>query len=278
MNQSKRIIHRWAWQALWIIPLAGLFLFLISSHSFMAVGSGSMKPTLQVGDLILIHCTSPDKLQVGDIIDYRVSSTFRKLYNYPLTICHRIVRIEQTSNGLAFRTKGDNAPEDPFMVMAQDVIGTESKTIRYLGYPIMFIQSRQCIYLLAGLLLLVLLYKKGNQITKGAQKLRGSVFGVSPIELSNFQKEQQQQMQNMTDHVTRSMDKFSSAMSEYAKHIESHTAAVQSLAQAARHLEMILSEHEVKSSRERPLPKQTANPKDSEPKTYTDVLFKQLKR
>ena len=65
---------------------------------------------------------------------------------------------------------------------------------------------------LAGMLLLLLLYKKGDQITKGAKKLRGTVFGVSSAELNNFQKEQQQQMQNMTDQVTKSMDKFSTAM------------------------------------------------------------------
>ena len=278
MNQSKGIISRWARQALWIIPLAGLFLFLFSSHSFMAIGSGSMKPVLQVGDLVLIHSTSPDKLQVGDIIDYRVSSTFMKLYNYPPTICHRIVRIEQTSNGLAFRTKGDNTSEDPFIIMSKDVTGKETGIIRYLGYPIMFIRSRQFIYLVASLLLLILLYTKGSQITKGAQKFRGSVFGLSSTELSNFQKEQQQQMRNMTDHVTVSMDKFSTAISEYAKHLESHTTAVQSLAQAARHLEMILAEHEVKSSVDSPISKQKANIKDAELKTYSDTFFRQSKR
>ena len=278
MNQSKGIISRWARQALWIIPLAGLFLFLFSSHSFMAVGSGSMKPVLQVGDLVLIHSTSPDKLQVGDIIDYRVSSTFMKLYNYPPTICHRIVRIEQISNGVAFRTKGDNTSEDPFIIMSKDVTGKETGIIRYLGYPVMFIRSRQFIYLVAGLLLLILLYTKGSQITKGAQKFRGSVFGLSSTELSNFQKEQQQQMRNMTDHVTVSMDKFSTAMSEYAKHLESHTAAVQSPAQAARHLEMILAQNEVKSSEDRPISQQKANIKDAELKTYSDTFFRQSKR
>jgi signal peptidase I len=278
MNQSKGIISSWARQALWIIPLAGLFLFLFSSHSFMAVGSGSMKPVLQVGDLVLIHSISPDKLQVGDIIDYRVSSTFRKLYNYPPTICHRIVRIEQTSNGVAFRTKGDNTSEDPFIIMSKDVTGKETGIIRYLGFPVMFIRSRQFIYLVAGLLLLILLYAKGSQIAKGAQKFRGSVFGLSSTEISNFQKEQQQQMRNMTDHVTVSMDKFSTAMSEYAKHLESHTTAVQSLALAARHLEMILAQHEVKSSEDRPISQQKANIKDAELKTYSDTFFRQSKR
>ena len=79
MNLFKGIISRWAKHALWVILLAALFLFLISSHLLMAVGSGSMKPTLQVGDLILTRSVSPDQLRVGDIIDYRVPSTFQNI-------------------------------------------------------------------------------------------------------------------------------------------------------------------------------------------------------
>ena len=85
-------------------------------------------------------------------------------------------------------------------------------------------------------------------------------------------------MRNMTDHVTVSMDKFSTAMSEYAKHLESHTAAVQSPAQAARHLEMILAQNAVKSSEDRPISQQKANIKDAELKTYSDTFFRQSKR
>jgi len=274
MNQSKGIICRWAKHSLWIIPLAGLLLYLNLSHSFMAIGSESMLPTLQVGDLIFTHVISPDKLQVGDIVDFKVPYVFQKLYNYPPTICHRIISIEQTSKGPAFRTKGDNTSEDPFLHMPQDVVGIETRAIRYLGYPVMFVQSRQCLYLMTGLLILFFLYKKGENFTKGAQKLRGSVFGASTVDLNNFQKEQQQQMQNMTDHVTQSMDMFSAAMTEYAKHLESHTAAVQSLAQAARHLEMNISEIEANSQRKRPVPGQESDKMDSESKSRALVLSK----
>lgn len=271
MNDFKGILSRWGKRALWIIPLVGLLLFVISSHSFMVVGSESMKPTLQVGDLILTHKTSMDNLQVGDIIDYRVPSTFMKLYNYPPTICHRIVSLENTSNGLAFRTKGDNTSLDPFLVMPEDVIGKEVGTIRYLGYPVLFVQRWQGICMLAGILLLLLLYNKGDQLAKGAKKVRGTVFGVSSAELNSFQQEQHTQMQNMTDQVNTSMDRFSKAIAEYAKHLESHTSAVQSLAQAARHLETILAEHETKNGPP-PAPSPEANAGDSTPKTKVDAL------
>ena len=78
-------------------------------------------------------------------------------------------------------------------------------------------------------------------------------------------------MQNMTDQVNTSMDRFSKAIAEYAKHLESHTSAVQSLAQAARHLETILAEHETKDGPP-PAPSPEANAGDSTPKTKVDAL------
>ena len=239
----------------------------------MVIGSGSMAPTLKVGDMVLIHSTPAEQLKVGDVIDYNVPSVFRKLYSYPATICHRIIKVEQTSNGLEFRTKGDATAQDPFLVMPEDVIGKETSAIPYVGYPIMFIQSRNGIILLGGMILLILFYRKGDDITKGAQKVRGTVFGVSTSEFNFFQKEQQQQMREMNQHVTFSMDKFSTAMAEYAKHLESHTTAVKSLAQAAVHLDAVVS------SGARPLPWQGPNAGVSvASRADTDILLRQLDR
>jgi hypothetical protein len=99
------------------------------------------------------------------------------------------------------------------------------------------------------------------------------VFGVSTSEFNFFQKEQQQQMREMNQHVTFSMDKFSTAMAEYAKHLESHTTAVKSLAQAAVHLDAVVS------SGARPLPWQGPNAGVSvASRADTDILLRQLDR
>ena len=247
MKKSKGRLLRWAIQAAWIIPLVGLIIFLNASHSFMAIGSGSMKPQLQVGDLVIITPTPTNELKVGDIVDYIVPITFRKMYGYPASVCHRIISIEQTANGLAFRMKGDNTSQDPFNVFPGDVRGKQTGKIRYVGFLVMFAQSKPGLYLLVGLFIISSLYNNSDQITKGSKKVRAAVFGASSAELSNFQKEQQEQMRTMTGHVTTSMDQFSAAMAEYAKHLESHTAAVKSLAQAAQHLELVVTRQEANS-------------------------------
>jgi len=269
----KKYASRLARQALWILPLAGLFIFISTSHSFMVIASGSMKPTLKVGDMVLIDSTTAEQRKVGDIIDYKVPSTFQKLYGYPASICHRIINIQQTTDGLAFRTKGDATNQDPFLVVPENVIGKETSAIPYVGYPIAFVESRSGIIMVGGLILLILFYKKGDNITQGAQKFRGVVFGVSTSEFNFFQKEQQQQMREMNQHVTVSMDKFSTAMAEYAKHLESHTTAVKSLARAAVHLDAVVS------GGTRPLPWQGPNAGVSvASRTDTDVLLSQLDR
>lgn len=74
----------------------------ISGYAVLEVVSGSMEPTIHVGDLIIIH-TNEEKYKVGDIITfYDVDGSF---------VTHRIISIE---NGQMI-TQGDNnnSPDSP---------------------------------------------------------------------------------------------------------------------------------------------------------------------
>jgi len=74
----------------------------ISGYAVLEVVSGSMEPTIHVGDLIIIH-TNEEKYEVGDIITfYDVDGSF---------VTHRIISIE---NGQMI-TQGDNnnSPDSP---------------------------------------------------------------------------------------------------------------------------------------------------------------------
>jgi signal peptidase len=231
-------------QAFWIILLASLFLYLNASPPFLAIASGSMEPTLSRGDMIFSSPVNPDEIQVGDIVVYRVAPTFQEQYGYPTSVCHRVVKIENSKGQLYFRTKGDATGEDPFKVNPDQIIGKESNSIPYLGYLIMFPQSRQGWVFLGGLLILILVYCNSAAIISNGKKVRQALTGVSASEFTHSQASLEQKMGLMSDQVAQSMNGFTQAMSEYAKHIASHTSAIQSLALAAKHMETILAKHE----------------------------------
>ena len=258
-KKIKRVHLTWVKRALWIFLVAGLFLYLNASPPILAIASSSMEPTLTRGDLIVISRVSPAAIQEGDVIVYKVPLSFQQKYGYPPSICHRVVRIQNTDGELAFRTKGDSTGQDPFLVLPEQVVGKESKSISFLGYLVMFPQSRQGWFFLGGLIVLLIIYWNSSLLLKGIKGFRSSLTGVSASEFAKSQSDLEQKMNLMSDQVAASMNNFSAAMSEYARHIASHTSAIQSLAHVAQHMETVLVKiEESKASNSPPVMNQPA--------------------
>jgi len=90
------------------------------------VASGSMRPTMEVGDISIVISTNPSNIQVGDIIQYWQGEEMN---------LHRVVEIRQTESGLQFITKGDanNVPDsDP--VSADQIRGKLIFSIPKVGW------------------------------------------------------------------------------------------------------------------------------------------------
>jgi len=75
------------------------------------IASGSMRPTLEVGDIAVTVQTRPENIKVGDIIQY-----WRQGETAP--IIHRVIQIERAGGITYIVTKGDanNAPDEPITV------------------------------------------------------------------------------------------------------------------------------------------------------------------
>jgi len=97
------------------------------------ISSGSMTPTLQVGDVIVTVETSPNNIKIGDIIQYSGENEI---------IAHRVVDIKQQGSTQYFITKGDdnNAP-DPDPVSPSQVIGKTVFTIPKLGWASIILKT-----------------------------------------------------------------------------------------------------------------------------------------
>lgn len=91
------------------------------------VASGSMEPKMYAGDVVIIAKVPADKIEMGDIIQFRVPSE--------VTVMHRVIEIQETEGGKVFITKGDaNDKPDSEPVLPENVVGKAVLTIPKIGW------------------------------------------------------------------------------------------------------------------------------------------------
>lgn len=102
----------------------------------LAVGSESMSPNVNLGDVVIVEKVSLKNLNTlkkGDILVYKHDDK---------TIVHRIAAISKINNKYIFRTKGDhNESSDNYDISEKDVIGKVDVKISYIGYPVVWINK-----------------------------------------------------------------------------------------------------------------------------------------
>ena len=126
----------------YIIALLMVFFVALISGFFkyhlVVVGSGSMTPTIEKGDGIIVKKLSKEeakKLQVGQILVFK---------NSGLILVHRITKLTENEKGeLCFRTKGDfNDSEDVFITHVDDVVGITDFKIPKIGLPTVWLKEQ----------------------------------------------------------------------------------------------------------------------------------------
>ncbi len=102
----------------------------------LSIGSGSMESEIEVGDVVIVKKLSEKeilKLEVGEILVFKQKN---------IVVVHRIVEIDNTNNELRIITKGDNNEEnDNWIVTNEDIIGTTSFKIKYIGLPTIWLNE-----------------------------------------------------------------------------------------------------------------------------------------
>lgn len=115
---------------IWIFVTALLatpnLLYTQSGIGFSSVSSGSMKPVMNAGEVLLTKNVRASTLKVGDIINVynQVAGTHYS---------HRIVAIHASGSGIEFVTKGDaNSANDAISLL---VLPTDAVHKEYLIFP-----------------------------------------------------------------------------------------------------------------------------------------------
>jgi signal peptidase len=126
---------------------------LNTPYPALAVASGSMLPTLNVGDLIVVQGTPPQQINAqymtGDIV------VFRDPYGPDKLIVHRAVRKELRDGLYWFYTHGDNNPTGEEIFSEGFLVGKVVGRVPYVGNFSLFTQSLGDSYLLVVLIIII---------------------------------------------------------------------------------------------------------------------------
>jgi signal peptidase len=119
---------------------------LVGAEASYVVTSDSMSPAIDAGDFVVVGPADADALSPGTVVSYRPVGEERS------TVTHRIIGVQETSDGLRYRTKGDaNEEADRTLVAPSRVVGTVWVTLPLAGHLVAFAGTD------LGLLLLVIL-------------------------------------------------------------------------------------------------------------------------
>lgn len=111
------------------------------------VQTGSMIPTYQVGDVILVKEVNPDTIQIGDDVTYQGKVGSMK----GMLVTHRVIDIEEVDGKRVFHTKGiANNSEDP--VVSEEQINGVVQTKMYILSLICMLLNNKYVFYFCGIL------------------------------------------------------------------------------------------------------------------------------
>lgn len=115
--------------AVYVGLLSGLFKYYL-----MAIGSGSMAPSMEVGDMILVEKTEDyPEIDEGEVLVFRHAN---------MVMVHRVVGRAERAGNYYFKTQGDaNESVDGWEVSQGDVIGVAKGKIVAFGYPTLWLNE-----------------------------------------------------------------------------------------------------------------------------------------
>jgi signal peptidase I len=101
---------------------------------FTVVDSGSMRPTLNPGDVVLLRSERPSALADGQIVAFHPPGESH------VTVVHRVASIDRAPSGIIIRTKGDanNARDTWRARVAGATVWRASLTIPWAGYLVVW--------------------------------------------------------------------------------------------------------------------------------------------
>lgn len=144
-------------------------------YRYYDVLTGSMEPTYNVGDLILVKVTDPSEIQVGDTVTFNPGSTDDSYLTHRVT--QKLENYMGTGN-VCFKTKGDaNETEDPFVIDGSRMIGIVKMKIPFVGYLVRFVQYNYII-----IIILIVLFSVFFTLLKKLTEISAEIKAIEKAE------------------------------------------------------------------------------------------------
>lgn len=119
----------------------------IFGYKALVISSGSMEPTLNIGDIVIIKETKQEQISKGNIITFRKDG-----YN----ITHRINDIIEKDGEKYYQTKGDkNTTNDADLVKYEEIEGVYVFKIDKIGSIITYAQNTTTIIIIICVIYLI---------------------------------------------------------------------------------------------------------------------------
>lgn len=136
---------------------------LFGIKNFVIV-SGSMEPTIHIGDAILVKEVPQEEIQINDIISFQDGETITT---------HRVIGIEEKNGIKRYRTKGDNNNvEDKGSITYHQIEGKYQFKIEGFGFITKLVQNKFVLLLLLVLVILSIIVsiKRNNKKQERKEK------------------------------------------------------------------------------------------------------------
>lgn len=145
------------------VVAVGLRVILNNYYQSYVVASGSMVPTLNINDFVIVSKITPfSKLKVGDIIVFKSVGSLipHELHE---TIVHRIIQISSGANGdRTVRTKGDANPGSihfiDYPIEEHNYIGKVVYVVPKLGVISTVMNPPTNYLVVAGTIIMIVIY------------------------------------------------------------------------------------------------------------------------
>ena len=144
------------------IMYVGIRIALGTFNPFYIVASGSMIPTLNISDFVIINHNIPfSNLKVGDIIVFESPGSLIPNEQHE-TIVHRIVHISTGIEGRVITTKGDandgSIPYIDYPLRQENYVGKVVYVIPKLGLVTKMLSPPTNYYIIIGVIMITVVY------------------------------------------------------------------------------------------------------------------------